>query len=86
MHNKIVEIERVIVKHDSACVTDNLKNEAADHADHEPPSLISNAKRDLGNKQQTKDGGIKGIASKCWKVFNLSAAKGTCSHSAVGIA
>jgi hypothetical protein len=54
----------VVMQHDSAGISNNLKNETTDHADREPPSLVLDAEPKLHDQKQAKSSSIDGIASK----------------------
>ena len=42
-HDEGIEVEWVVVHHDSASITYNLKQEAAEHADHKAPCFVFDA-------------------------------------------
>jgi hypothetical protein len=64
LHDEIVEVKWVVMQHDSAGISNNLKNETTDHADRESPSLVLNAEPELHDQKQAKSSSIDGIASK----------------------
>lgn len=63
-HDEIVKVKWVAVHHYPARITHNLKNEATDHANHEPPSLVLDSQAELRNQKQTESSSIDSIASK----------------------
>jgi hypothetical protein len=44
------------MQHDSAGISNNLKNETTDHADREPPSLVLDAEPKLHDQKQAAKG------------------------------
>lgn len=83
LHDEVVEVERVVVQHNSAGISNNFKNETTDHADHESPGLVLDAEPELRNKKQAKSSSVNGISSERGLVFYLSTAERTCCHGAV---
>jgi hypothetical protein len=64
LHDEIIEVEWVVMQHDSAGISSNLKYETTDHADRESPSLVLNAQPELHDQKQAKSSSRDGIASK----------------------
>lgn len=86
LHDEVVEVERVVVQHNSAGISNNFKNETTDHANHESPGFVLDAEPELRNEKQAKSSSINGISSKRGLVVHLSTAEGACCHGAVDIA
>jgi hypothetical protein len=72
------------MQHDSAGISNNLKNKTTYHADHETPSFVLNAERELREQKQSESNSVDEIAHKCRYIFHLSAAEGALPYGAVG--
>lgn len=63
-HDEIVKVKWVVVQHYSARITNNLKDETTDHADHESPSLVLDSQAELRNQKQAESSSIDRITSE----------------------
>lgn len=72
------------MKHDTTSITNDLKHEAAEHADKEAPSTIPCSKADLRDENEGKYDQVCKITTQAWVIFNLRALFWTCRKCAVG--
>lgn len=84
LRDEVVEIERVVMEHDSANISNNLKDKTANHTYHESPGLVSDAKPELCKEKQAKYSRVESITSQVWNIFYLSTAKRACRYSTIG--
>ncbi len=60
----------IVPQQDSPHVTDNLAQQAWDHATQESPRFVSNSEEDLGDQNEQKDDHVDGVAGHTGSVEN----------------
>jgi hypothetical protein len=81
---EVVEIKRIVVKHQSSGVSDDLEEQAAAHAHHEPPGPVSNTQRKLQQQDEPQHGTVSGISGQAWQERYLTTLQRACLDGAGG--
>lgn len=70
--DEVVLLEDIVVQKNAPDVADDLEDDAARHADEEPPRLGPHADDRLREQEEAEDPRVDGVAGQCRDVFDLS--------------
>jgi hypothetical protein len=81
---EVVKTKRIVVKHQSSGISDDLEEQAAAHAHHEPPGPVSDTQRKLQQQGEAQDGTVGGISGQAWQERYLTTLQRACLDRAGG--